>query len=268
MNGEAIAAKNRLLPVLTVAKLCYGYAWENRYRFALPVFVLAFFYAIYAALNLWILLPVISHAPSPAVAKLIIFGWNIPILIGSFAFEVGMHRTILLNDFRNGMAFFRWGRDLGHYLLTFIKIVLYGILVGTVLMIVLILGVVLGLQPTPSKVVGFVFLVIFAWLLVLFALSLRFALAFPAAAIGEEGSLSLSWQLTKRNWLRFLALGFIVVFPMALANFLLAIPLFFSLFALTPLAIGLRLINAAVGVAITALTAIMLSFAYKELQQS
>lgn len=207
------------LPVWAVVKRSYGYVWRNRTLLALPL-------GLTLALQIAILL--LSQWVAAMTSRLSFFlqvpiniGWSILTLAVAMAFTVGLHRTVLLDETREGIAFLRWDR----YLWNYAKASLAALLVCIALLALFTAALVLPLGIGNALMLVMMHglpMYVFLLLLVLVSLFvwLKVGLAFPAAALGYRSVFSLSWRLTEGNLPRLFATLLLVYLPFLLLNFL------------------------------------------------
>lgn len=206
--------ERKKLPVWAVAKRSYCYVWHNRRLLALPLgLVLAIEVVIGLAAAV---LPMIS------VGQPIYLALWLPFTIVTLSFSVGLHRTVLLDEVREGTAFLRWDGYFRHYAKTCLIALLAGIALvagfGAALLLPLGIGNALLLVSLhPMAAFGFLFLLFLG----AYVLWLKVLLAFPAAAMGYRHVFSLSWRLTDGNLGRIFVILFLAYLPILLPGLLL-----------------------------------------------
>ncbi len=263
------------LPVWAVVTRSYAYVWERRELLALPLLLL---FAVRLAASIYIQRADLGAPDASPDARLLAFVINILVTLVSMSAAVGLHRTVLLNEIRRGIAFFRWDGNLLRYIGTGLLLAVIGVLLAIIfILVVTILGMAAGLVSAPERRGILAFFSSIAAILVLGALFLRFMLALPAAALGvEKDRLGTSWRATFGNWLRLFAVAFLTALPLIVLNLLLAIPAMRE--ASHALASGqtpapmrqpiaLLVLFAAVGVANVAVLTVMLSLCYDVLER-
>lgn len=206
------------LPVWAVVKRSYGYVWRNRALLALP-------FGLTLAVQIALLL--LSQWVAAVTARLSFFlqlpitiGWSILTMAVAMSFTVGLHRTVLLDERREGAAFLRWDR----YLWNYAKACLIALLVCVTLLAAFTAALILPLGIGNALMLVMMHglpMYVFLLLLVLVSLMvwLKVGLAFPAAALGYGHVFSLSWRLTEGNLPRLFATFLLVYLPFLLLNF-------------------------------------------------
>jgi hypothetical protein len=216
------ASVGKRLPVWAVVTRSYGYVWDHRALLAVPlllVFAVNLLGSIYAQ-------HAIAAAGGPQfVPKGLILLISFALLVFSMSVIVGIHRTVLLDETRQGVGFLRLDGNLLRYLGAWIMLAL---LAGLFAVIFLLLLVVAGFatgfikRHAPGEGVISLLAITVAFLLGVFFL--RFMLALPAAAVGSADGLGVSWSATRGNWLRLLAAGILTSLPFVALDIALAIP--------------------------------------------
>lgn len=206
------------LPVWAVVKRSYGYVWRNRGLLALPLLITLALQLAVGALALWVTALTIDL--SFLIQLPMNFVWAILTIAVAMSYTVGLYRTVLLDERREGIAFLRWDR----YLWNYAKACLFALLVCVTLMAVFTAALVLPLGIGNALMLLMMHgLPMYAFLLLLFLVILfvwlKFGLAFSAAALGYRGVFSLSWRLTEGNLLRLLVTFLLVYLPFLLLNF-------------------------------------------------
>jgi hypothetical protein len=205
-----MAHAQRLLPVWTVFRRSYAYAWERRDVLAVP-------YLIYAAITtaLDLTLDRITGGSKPAT----LFALLIDQAFG-MAFAVAIQRFVLLGEAGKGASFFRWDRFFRTYL---INALLLGFAIGLSAVFLLGLfeniGIMMGvvdaesLRPIPSPRASALSLLGLIAAITIGAFVSRVLLTLPAAALGQEDRLRIVWAATTGNGLRLLAASILVLLP-------------------------------------------------------
>lgn len=217
---DEILYKRKTLPVWAVVARSYGYVWRNRGLLAPPLGLLLASLLI-IGLIAWGVKMATADQP-PYVQLPITLFWSMPILALITSFSVGLHRAVLLDEIREGIAFMRWDG----YWWNYVKACLIALLVGIILVLGFTAALVLPLGGVNAlallmlhrlEAYGFFFLI---FLVALF-LWIKVGLAFPAAAMGYRYVFSLSWRLTDGNLLRLFAALLLVHLPFALPGLVL-----------------------------------------------
>ncbi|MDR3437295.1 hypothetical protein [Telmatospirillum sp.] len=219
---EPISLIDGRMPIWAIFKRSYGYVWENRNRFMVPILVV-FLVNLAGTVG-----PATILEPAKITFGSMFLGWGF--LLGnwfvSMAFAVGIHRAVLLDEVRCGIAVLRWDRNLlrffGTVLLLGLLFVLFGLASSAVLG--LVLGIVFpvgrtGAAPLIGVLLGGPLAVWFVAILVL----QRLLLSLPAAAIGKPGGVVLSWRATRGNWLRLIAVSDLTILPPAVLGLLFSV---------------------------------------------
>ncbi len=217
MGSATMPAPGRRLPVWLVVTRSYGFVWEERREFVLPIAVIALLSLAYSAF-----VPE-QHMPPGRLpsAELLLgfalrFGMALLLALTSMSFVVGVHRAVLLDEFRRGIASFHWDRNLLRYFGTSLALGVIGVLcftaVGLVLLVALRLAAGSGITVGLGLVVAY---------LAAGVLLLRLVLALPAAAIGRQDRLTLSWRSTRGHLLRLLAICLLTWLPFLVVGLLL-----------------------------------------------
>ena len=219
---SGIAQSRRRLPVWAVVKRSYGYVWDHRRLFALPMILVFFvqllvaFYSIHATRG--------ADPRHMGVALLPIYAATILSILFSATVIVGIHRTVLLDEVRSGIGFLRLDRNFLRYVGTWLLLLVVGIL------LFIILGLLAGLIGAAGILVGspgahaVIVLTVFASMVVLGGVFLRFMLALPAAALGDKDRLGVSWNATKGNWWRLFVVTFLTFMPFLILSIIASIP--------------------------------------------
>lgn len=200
------------LPVWGTVRATYLYVWSHLGHLALPTFLF---------LVLELLTSVLTYQLGASSALWKAFGpvWGIVMGIVGFSFAVGIHRTILTDETRQGPSFFHWDR----YLWSYTKVAM---LIGFVALILAFAAIWFGrnllldwmAQPAKLLLPILPALALATWLMS------RIGLAFPAAALGRDRALAQSWQGTRGNSLRIIAAGFLTMLPVVLISLLVFLP--------------------------------------------
>ena len=258
---DEILYARKKLPVWAVVRRSYGYVWRHRALLALPLGLL---------LVAQMVVPLISLGVMAASRRMglvhILFDicWSWLALLLTLSFTVGLHRTVLLDEMREGAAFLRFDR----YLWNSVKTALLALLAAATLSLIFIAALVLPLG-TGNLMVLFLLhpfaacgLLLPAWLAASYV-GLRISLAFPAAALGYRSVFFLSWRISQGNVLRLFATALLVYLPFLLPGLLL-LPAFAMAASLGPLsaaALAVGLVWLVVGAVLGAVSLSILTVA-------
>lgn len=205
------ASQSRRLPIWTVFKRSFVYAWERRDVLAVP-------YLIYTMVTLAVDL-LVDYGLGPDSKAGAAFGFAVDEIF-AMAFAVGIHRFVLLDEAGRGAAFFRWDRHFVQYLLTtLLLMVATGFTLISLVGLFGNLGMMLGVvdrataMPIASPLTSALSLLLFFAMIGLAATFSRLLLLLPAAALGQQDRLRLVWNGTRGNGLRLLATLFLVMLP-------------------------------------------------------
>ena len=212
MTDEINQDGQRSLPVLSVAGRSYSYVWDHR-GLLLPPLAVVFAIEYVVALG-----SELAKGTATTSTFISVFAIAIAGIVGLMTFAVGLHRTILARDVRTGIAFLRVDSHLRSYGWAWFKIFCMTILCA------MIGGI--GVALTLRNVNNLGQLGLSAGLIALPILVLlpRFALALPAAALGEGSSIRQAWRLTRGNWLRIIAVLVLAILPFTILGLLLELP--------------------------------------------
>jgi len=223
MTDEILYVRKKL-PVWALTKRSYGFVWNHARLLAVPlllVLAVQIGAGFVAGLTVAGIVAMVGRW-----ALLLNLAWSLLIAMVTMSFIVGLHRTVLLDEVRPGAAFLRWDSNLWNYLKTCLWTMVIGL--AAAVAIGLALFVIFGTSNLMSAflfkktiVMGGFSLAFIPGLL----LSLKIALAFPAAALGHDDVFNLSWRLTTGNLLRLLAAFLLVSLPFLLASILLGLPI-------------------------------------------
>lgn len=233
------------LPVLATVKQSYGWIRHHPRLLALPM-------AVLFAVEFLQSLSSIRHTPD-AWSKI---AATILLMLVDGAFSVGLFRTIILDEVREGFAFLRWGFEFWRYLKTVLIATLGVLFLG--LAVLLVAGAKFGdadLQSWRVILIGGL-----ASLPAIYVAA-RLFLAFPAAALGRDKVFRLSWRATEGNALRLLAALFLTTLAPTLIGGLLDL----AAAANGPLALPATLLSSAVEVLDTAVITASLALSYRTL---
>jgi hypothetical protein len=137
-------------------------------------------------------------------------------LLFGMAVVVGLHRTILLDETRQGLRFPRFDGNLKRYFVLCFGTGILGLIAGVIIAeIVTVIAHASGHWIVPAgtrphlhlEATWFGFVVC----LLIFA---RFMLALPSAAVGGSGSVGTSYKATQGNWLRLVAVATLTGLPL------------------------------------------------------
>jgi hypothetical protein len=213
------ATVRKRLPVWAVVKRSYGYVWDHRILLAVPLLLV---FAVNLASGVYLRnLSAVTDVPPP---QGLIWLTSIAVIFFSMTVIVGIHRTVLLDENRPGVGFLRLDRNLLRYIGAWLLLMLLGILFTVIsFLLIAILALISGLAK-PQAHGGAIALAVFAIIFIIGALFLRFMLALPAAAVGSQDGLGVSWTATRGNWLRLLAAAILTLLPFIILDILLVIP--------------------------------------------
>ncbi|HMA48485.1 MAG TPA: hypothetical protein VKP60_01965 [Magnetospirillaceae bacterium] len=212
MSDEILIEEKRLLPVLSVAGRSYSYVWDHR-GLLLPPLAVVFLIEYVVAFG-----SELAKGTPTASTFLSVLAIAIAGIVGLMTFAVGLHRTILARDVKTGIAFLRVDGHLRSYAWAWFKIFCVAILCAVIGALVAALTL-----HKVNNLAGIGFSVVAVVIPMLFLLP-RFALALPAAALGEGSSLRQAWRLTRGNWLRIIAVLVLAILPFTLLGLLLELP--------------------------------------------
>jgi hypothetical protein len=216
------ASVGKRLPVWAVVTRSYGYVWDHRALLAVPlllVFAVNLLGSIYAQ-------HAIAAAGGPQfVPKGLILLISFALLVFSMSVIVGIHRTVLLDETRQGVGFLRLDGNLLRYLGAWIMLALLAALFAVIFLLLLVVaGFATGFIKRHAPGEGVISLLAISVAFLLGVFFLRFMLALPAAAVGSADGLGVSWSATRGNWLRLLAAGILTSLPFVALDIALAIP--------------------------------------------
>jgi hypothetical protein len=198
----------RRLPIETVVKRSFFFAWESRAVLTVP-------FLIYAAVA--ILGSIIIDGLDPSLGFLAVAVAE-QLVIAAFA--VGIHRYVLANEARPGLGFFRWDSHFLRYiLLTLLLLLLVAVAAG---MVLVALGVDPTAHPPELKPDPTMALIGSAALFTVSVIVSRLSLLLPAAALGDAVPARTIWQSTERNGFRLLATALLVALPFVIVDTALA----------------------------------------------
>jgi hypothetical protein len=206
------------LPVWAVVKRSYGYVWDHRILLAIPlllVFVVNLVSGIYLR-NL-----ATTEAPPP---QGVVWLTGIAVIVFSMTVVVGIHRTVLLDEARPGVGFLRLDGNLLRYIGAWLLLMVLGILFAVITLLLVMIAAMVGGLAKPQSNGPAIALATLAIIFAVGALFLRFMLALPAAAVGSQDGLGVSWTATRGNWLRLLAAVILTLLPFIIIDILLVIP--------------------------------------------
>jgi hypothetical protein len=217
--------ERRRLPVLAVVQRSYGYVWEHRAIFALPILVLA---AILVAVSFLTYQPDATGAHDELSLG---FGMLVGLvlkLVVTIAFAVGLHRTVLLDEAQSGLRFFRLDgnflRYLGTSLLLFLIWMVYAVGAGfTIGLAAVAVAAVAGKLPVVAILGGLAAGIVYILVTVRF-LSLQLAL--PAAALGQPERIATAWRAGAGNSFRLLATFILACMPFMILILIVGMPYF------------------------------------------
>jgi hypothetical protein len=137
---------------------------------------------------------------------------------------VGIHRTVLLDEARPGVGFLRLDGNLLRYIGAWLLLMVLGILFAVITLLLVMIAAMVGGLAKPQSNGPAIALATLAIIFAVGALFLRFMLALPAAAVGSQDGLGVSWTATRGNWLRLLAAVILTLLPFIIIDILLVIP--------------------------------------------
>ncbi len=213
------AAQPRRLPVWEVATWSYDYVWEHRRRLTRPLFLV---FAIAFAGNLADACANPDTGADGTKSMLAVassYGVSLVSSLVAAALAVGIHRWVLLDEFRAGLDILRWDANFRRYVLTIIA--LGALSFGPLILAGSAAGSILETSSsTPLDILagGMLFLG-FTGLPV----SFRFSLALPAAALGVPRPFRLSWQATRGNTWRMIGLAIALTLPFGILQVVAAV---------------------------------------------
>ena len=215
MTDEILQQPARRLPVLEIAGRSYSYVWDNRGLLLPPlavVFLIQYIVAVAGKLG---------EGDKDWTQSLSLLAVSIAGIIGLMTFAVGLHRTILLREVRQGIVFLRWDTHLRHYGWTWFKI--FVLAIGCAITLAFGGGIVAGLMHFEAKwkaiAIGIAALAAVGALVVP-----RSVLALPAAALDQTGPIYQSWRITQGNWLRMIGVLVLATLPFLVLAVLLELP--------------------------------------------
>jgi hypothetical protein len=262
--ADEILYSRKKLPVWALARRSYGFVWAHARLLAVPL-LLVFAAQIVAGLGSQGIAMIAGRWALP-----LILAWSLLIMILSMSFIVGLHRTVLLDEIREGARFLRWDKYLWNYLMAWLTVLIVSL--AAAVLIGFALFVIFGTSQLMTALLfdrTIAFPLLLAPILLWAFFSLKFGLAFPAAALGYRDVFHLSWRLTAGNLLRLLAALILVGAPFVILSIALAAPTLLGTVMAAPSAprVGLvllasLLVNAAIRAASLSVmtTALSLSF--------
>lgn len=202
-------AVQRRLPIETVVKRSFLYAWESRATLMAP-------FLIYAAIT--ILADIVVNGLAGPVGRPVQFLLAASEQIFATGFAVGIHRYVLAGEIRPGFAFFRWDRHFVRYILLTLLLLLLVVVAA-----VMVLGAI-GFDPATQaiKLDAAAALIGSAILFAVSVIISRLSLLLPSAALGEDVSARVVWQSTEGNGFRLLATALLVALPFLIVDMVLA----------------------------------------------
>lgn len=204
------------LPVLATVVRSYRFAWVRRSALALPLLLV---FILKAGMGLY--LGTIEGRGRQAQAIMAIPDMILLIAVSVFAMSVavGIHRTVILEEDRHGLRFWRRSGTLGSYFWTAFGLGFLGIVFSLILAYFFThFAEAMGWWQRPPAIAGrhrqsFPAGAIWAAGAIYMFLFLRFMLALPAAAIGDHDGIRLSFRDTHGNWLRLTAVAILTALP-------------------------------------------------------
>lgn len=208
----------RRLPVWDVATRSYDYVWQHRGRLARPLALVLAAAFIGNLADAYLDPDTGTDATNPLPAILSSCAASFVATLTAAALAVGLHRWILLDEFRAGAAMLRWDANFRRYVLTMLG--LGAVSLGPLIVTGSVAAIILRTPSMDSldiAIGGAVFLAL-VWLLV----SFRFSLALPAAALGTARAFRLSWQVTRGNTWRMVGLTVALTLPFIILGVIVA----------------------------------------------
>ena len=201
-------AMPRRLPIETVVKRSFLYAWESRAILMAPLL-------IYAAVT--ILADIVLNGVFGTVGHPVQFLLAAAEQILATSFAVGIHRFVLAGEIRPGFQFFRWDRHFVRYILLTLLLLLL-----VVVAVVMVLGAVAFDPGTQTiKLDAATALIGSAALFAVSVIVSRLSLLLPSAAAGDDVSARAVWQATERNGFRLLATALLIALPFLVVDMML-----------------------------------------------
>jgi len=189
----------RRLPIETVVKRSYLYAWESRAVLLTPLL-------IYAAITAFADLALTRTVGTGD--HLAVFLLTAVEQIFAMALQVGLHRYVLLGETPGGFQFFRWDRHFIQYALVTLLLFTIGLSAG-----LMILGMAGDPTAQPPTLGGAAILFSIAVMLFVALVLSRLALSLPAAALGDQVRGRRIWQATEGNGFRLLGATLLTILP-------------------------------------------------------
>ncbi len=199
-------AAPRRLPIETVVRRSFLYAWESRALLMPPLL-------IYAGITISADLALGRAAEGNHALLFLLTAIE---QVFAMAFQVGIHRFVLLGEAPGGFQFFRWDRRFVQYVLATLLLFVMGL--SAALMIVGAVG-----DPTaqPPALGGAALLFSIAVMLFVALVLSRLALTLPSAALGDQVSARHVWQATDGNGFRLVGATLLTVLPFLVVEALL-----------------------------------------------
>jgi hypothetical protein len=206
--GGMMNAAPRRLPIETVVKRSFLYAWESRATLMTP-------FLIYVAVT--ILVDIVLNGLVGSAGRPVQFLLAAAEQVFSIGFAVGIHRYVLAGEIRSGFQFFRWDRHFVRYILLSLLLLLLVVVAAA-----MVLGGV-GFDPATQtiKVDQATALVGSATLFVVSIVVSRLSLLLPAAALGDEVRARAIWQASEGNGFRLMATSLLVLLPFMIVEMIL-----------------------------------------------
>jgi hypothetical protein len=218
----------RRLPIWTTVAGSYSFVWSQWQVFIVPLLLLfvASFGGTLVKIHFLAADDIDTHHLD--IRKMVfVFGYLIVLWFISVSFAVGIHRSILLNETRTGIAFLRWDDHFRRYL--WISILLIALLIALCVLIIAAIStvatvlVVVSSLAVRSEAAVAVIISVAAAAAFLFLVQ-RLVLCLPAAALGEKDCFALSWRATRGNALRLMAIACLVALPYLVLSLIVAAP--------------------------------------------
>jgi hypothetical protein len=197
-------AAPRRLPIETVVKRSFLYAWESRAALMAPLL-------IYAAVT--ILADIVVNQLAGAVGHPVQFLLAAAEQVFATGFAVGIHRYVLIGEIRPGLGFFRWDRHFVRYMLLTLLLLLLVVVAAVV-----VLG---AIGFDPAKLDAVTALVGAAALFAVSVTISRLSLLLPSAALGDDVPARTVWKATERNGFRLLAATLLIALPFVIVEMML-----------------------------------------------
>ena len=237
-------AAPRRLPIETVVKRSFLYAWESRAALMTP-------FLIYTVVT--ILADVAVNELAGTVDRSVQFLLAAAEQVFATGFAVGIHRYVLAAEIRPGFAFFRWDRHFVRYILLTLLLLLLVVVAAVV-----VLGAV-GFDPATQaiKLDATAALIGSAALFTVSVIISRLSLLLPSAAVGDDVPARTVWKATEHNGFRLLATTLLIALPFVTVEMMLV-----SLRGIGGLAFPVTILLGVITAAQLVVITVMLSLSY------